>query len=169
MKKTPEVIHRIETIMMHETAGDPISALKWTRRTTAKIAAELQSLGIQVSDRTVAGLLKQMGFSLRVNHKNLSGGSHPDRDAQFSKIAKLRVRCAARRLPVISVDTKKKELVSTFKNQGAKWDREPLLVTTKTSAPARRRSRRTLLCVRLAGQPWHTVRRHLLRHPRVRG
>lgn len=51
--------------MKHETAGDPMSGLKWTRRTTAKIAAELQSLGIQVSDRTVAGLLKQMGFSLR--------------------------------------------------------------------------------------------------------
>ena len=127
-KKTPEVIPRIEAIMKHETAGDPMSALKWTRRTTAKIAAELQSLGIQVSDRTVAGLLKQMGFSLRVNHKKLSGSSHPDRDAQFSQIAKLRERCAARCLPVISVDTKKKELVGAFKNQGAKWDREPVLV-----------------------------------------
>ena len=114
--------------MKHETAGDPMSALKWTRRTTARIAAELQSLGIQVSDRTVAGLLKQMGFSLRVNHKKLSGSAHPDRDAQFSQIAKLRERCTARCLPVISVDTKKKELVGAFKNQGAKWDREPVLV-----------------------------------------
>ena len=114
--------------MKHETAGDPMSGLKWTRRTTAKIAAELQSLGIQVSDRTVAGLLKKMGFSLRVNHKKLSGSSHPDRDAQFSQIAELRERCAAKCLPVISVDTKKKELVGAFKNQGAKWDREPVLV-----------------------------------------
>lgn len=104
--------------MKHETAGDPMSGLKWTRRTTAKIAAELQSLGIQVSDRTVAGLLKKMGFSLRVNHKKLSGNSHPDRDAQFSRISELRERCAAECLPVISVDTKKKELVGTFKNQG---------------------------------------------------
>ncbi len=114
--------------MKHETAGDPMSALKWTRRTTAKIAAELQSIGIQVNDRTVAGLLKKMGFSLRVNHKKLSGSSHPNRDAQFSRIAELREHCAAERLPVISVDTKKKELVGAFKNQGAKWDREPVLV-----------------------------------------
>jgi hypothetical protein len=86
--------------MKHETAGDPMSGLKWTHRTTAKIAAELQSLGIQVSDRTVAGLLKQMGFSLRVNHKKLSGSAHPDRDAQFSQIAALRERCTTKCLPV---------------------------------------------------------------------
>ena len=114
--------------MKHETAGDPMSGLKWTRRTTAKIAAELQSLGIQVSARTVAGLLTDMGFSLRVNHKKLSGSSHPDRDAQFARITELRERCAAEHLPVISVDTKKKELVGVFKNAGAKWDREPVLV-----------------------------------------
>jgi len=114
--------------MKHETAGDPMSGLKWTRRTTAKIAAELHAFGIQVSDRTVAGLLKKMGFSLRVNHKKLSGSSHPDRDAQFSRIAELREHCATEHLPVISVDTKKKELIGTFKNQGTKWDREPVLV-----------------------------------------
>lgn len=114
--------------MKHETAGDPMSGLKWTRRTTAKIAAELQSLGIQVSARTVAGLLTDMGFSLRVNHKKLSGSSHPDREAQFAHIAELRERCAAEDLPVISVDTKKKELVGVFKNAGAKWDREPVQV-----------------------------------------
>ena len=114
--------------MKHETAGDPMSGLKWTRRTTAKIAAELQSLGIQVSARTVAGLLTGMGFSLRVNHKKLSGSSHPERDAQFARIAELREHCAAEHLPVISIDTKKKELVGVFKNAGAKWDREPVLV-----------------------------------------
>jgi len=114
--------------MKHETAGHPMSGLKWTRRTTAKIAAELHSLGIQISDRTVAGLLKKMGFSLRVNHKKLSGSSHPNRDAQFYRIAKLRESCAAKHLPVISVDTKKKELIGAFKNQGTKWDREPVLV-----------------------------------------
>ena len=74
------------------------------------------------------GLLKKRGFSLRVNHKKLSGNSHPDRDAQFSQITELRERCAAKCLPIISVDTKNKELVGTFKNQGAKWDREPVLV-----------------------------------------
>jgi len=114
--------------MKHETAGDPMSALKWTRRTTTKIAAELHELGIELSDRTVAALLKKMGFSLRVNHKKLAGASHPHRDAQFNRIAELRERAAAENTPLISVDTKKKELVGTFKNPGAKWDREPVLV-----------------------------------------
>jgi hypothetical protein len=119
---------RIEQLMEHESAGDPISGLKWTQRTTAKIAAELHSLGIEVSPRTVARLLKKMGFSLRVNHKKLSGAAHPQRDAQFARIAELRERCAAEHIPVISVDTKKKELVGVFKNSGAKWDRAPVLV-----------------------------------------
>ena len=114
--------------MKHETAGDPMTGLKWTRRTTGKIAAELRSLGIEVSDRTVAKLLKDMGFSLRVNHKKLPGVDHPDRDAQFARIAELRERCAAENEPAISIDTKKKELVGEFKNPGAKWDREPELV-----------------------------------------
>ncbi len=114
--------------MKHETAGDPMSGLKWTCRTTAKIAAKLQSLGIKVSVRAVAGLLKKMGFSLRVNHKKLCGSSHPDRDAQFARIAELREQRAAEHLPVISVDTKKKELIGVFKNAGAKWDRDPVLV-----------------------------------------
>jgi len=114
--------------MKHETAGDPMSGLKWTRRTTAKIAAELQSVGIHVSAKTVARLLTEMGFSLRVNHKKLAGSAHPDRDAQFARIAELRESCAAEHLPIISVDTKKKELVGVFKNAGTKWDREPVLV-----------------------------------------
>lgn len=122
------MIAQIEELMEHETAGDPMSGLKWTRRTTAKIAAQLQSLGIQVGARKVAGLLKRMGFSLRVNHKKLAGSSHPDRDAQFARTAKLRKRCSAEHQPVISIDTKKKELVGVFKNAGAKWDKEPVLV-----------------------------------------
>ena len=114
--------------MKHDTAGDPMSGLKWTRRTTTKIASELRELGIEVSDRTVAALLKKMGFSLRVNHKKIAGASHPYRDAQFNRITELRERGAADNTPVISVDTKKKELVGAFKNPGAKWDREPVRV-----------------------------------------
>ena len=114
--------------MAAETAGDPMTGLKWTRRTTARIAAELRSLGIEVCPRTVARLLRTMGFALRVNHKKRAGASHPDRDAQFQHIAGLRRRCAAENLPIVSVDTKKKELVGNFKNPGAKWDRTPRLV-----------------------------------------
>ena len=114
--------------MQHDTAGDPMTGLKWTHRTTAKIAAELASVGIEISDRTVAKLLKKMHFSLRVNHKKLSGASPEDRDSQFAYIADLRESFAAEGLPVISVDTKKRELVGRCKNGGAAWDREPIPV-----------------------------------------
>ena len=114
--------------MTHDTAGDPMTGLKWTRRTTAKIAAALASMGIEVSDRTVAKLLKKMGFSLRVNHKKLSGASPEKRDAQFTCIAELRESFAAQGLPIISVDSKKRELVGRFKNQGKSWERQPVLV-----------------------------------------
>ena len=118
----------IAHLMDHETAGDPLSGLKWTRRTTAKVAAELGKLGTDICARTVARVLKKMGFSLRVNHKKRAGASHPNRDDQFQHIAELRERCAVENTPVISVDTKKKELVGAFRNPGAKWDRSPELV-----------------------------------------
>ena len=114
--------------MQHDTAGDPMGGLKWTRRTTAKIAAELSLLDIQVSDRTVAKLLKQMDFSLRVNHKKLSAASPVGRDAQFTHIAEVRERFASQGLPLISIDTKKKELVGRFKNAGASWACQPVQV-----------------------------------------
>lgn len=114
--------------MQYDTAGDPMTGLKWTRRTTAKIARELQALGIVVSDRTVAKLLKQMDYSLRVNHKKLAESSSEQRDAQFARIALLREQCAAEGLPLISVDTKKKELVGQFKNPGVAWCDKPVLV-----------------------------------------
>jgi hypothetical protein len=122
------VIACIAKLMEHDIAGDPMTGLKWTRRTTAKVAAELQRLDIHVSDRTVARLLKQMGFALRVNHKKLSGACPENRDAQFTQIAEVRERFAARGLPLISIDTKKKELVGRFKNAGASWERKPVLV-----------------------------------------
>lgn len=114
--------------MKHDTAGDPITGLKWTHRTTAKIALELRSLGIQVSANTVAKLLNELGFSLRVNHKKKSNGSHQDRDAQFACIKVLRERCVANRIPLISVDTKKRELVGLFKNSGRAWNQAPVEV-----------------------------------------
>jgi hypothetical protein len=114
--------------MQHDVAGEPMKSLKWTRRTTAKIADELGSIGIQVSPRTVARLLEKMDYSLRVNHKKLSSGSKADsqkRDAQFAKIAEIRERCAAEGIPLISADAKKKENVGRFKNDGTCWAREP--------------------------------------------
>ncbi len=114
--------------MKHDTAGDPMTGLKWTRRTTEKIACELKGLGVNVSAKTVGRLLKQLGFSLRANHKKLCGATSEDRDAQFAHIAELRERFAALGCPIISVDTKKRELVGLFKNAGQAWNREPMLV-----------------------------------------
>ncbi len=114
--------------MEHETAGDPMTGLKWTRRTTRKLSEQLRCVGICVSPRTVARLLKGLGFSLRVNHKKLSRASHPDRDQQFRYIQKQRGLFAAEQLPIISVDTKKKELIGNFKNPGRTWETSPTLV-----------------------------------------
>ncbi len=115
-------------MMEYETAGDPVTGLKWTKKTTEKIAEQLRKLGIQVSANTVASLLKKMGFSLRVNNKNLSGQSPEERNEQFVQIADIRELCAAEGKPIISVDAKKRELVGRFKNPGAAWSQQPVAV-----------------------------------------
>lgn len=93
-----------------------------------KIANLLNDCGIGVSPNTVARLLHQMGYSLRVNHKKLPGDCSPDRDQQFRYIADLRQQFEHQGLPMISIDTKKRELVGNFKNPGCRWDRSPRLV-----------------------------------------
>ena len=114
--------------MEHDTAGDPMTGLKWTRRTTEKIADELRGLGIEVCANTVARLLKDLEYRLRVNHNKLKRGSPPDRDAQFNYIAAQREIFARADLPIISIDAKKRELVGNFKNQGTTWRQTPTLV-----------------------------------------
>ncbi|MBK8977641.1 MAG: ISAzo13 family transposase [Planctomycetes bacterium] len=127
-KETPQLIGAIEKLLIHDTAGDPITGLKWTRRTTRKIAKELARGGIRVPGNTVARILHSLGFSLRVNHKKLARRSPPNRDRQFRHIARLRDVFQRRGLPVLSVDTKKKELVGQFKSPGAIWAMAPTLV-----------------------------------------
>ena len=114
--------------MRHDTAGDPITGVKWSRRTTRKIAEQLAALDIAVSKNTVGRLLKDMDFKLRVNRKQIASTKNPDRNQQFLYMGQQRERFACQGLPVISVDTKKKEQIGNFKNTGAKWDREPVLV-----------------------------------------
>ena len=114
--------------MQPATAGDPITGLKWTRKTTAKVSDELHKLDIEVSPRTVARLLDNLDYRLRVNHKKLSRGSMRTRDLrnqQFLYIEEMRRSFAEKGRPVISVDTKKKELIGAFKNPGAAWSRVP--------------------------------------------
>ena len=97
--------------MRHDTAGDPMTGVKWSRRTTRNIAAELGTVGITVSKNTVGRLLKEMYFKLRVNRKQIASTKNPERNQQFLHIGMQREYFAAQSLPVISVDAKKKELV----------------------------------------------------------
>ena len=122
------MIAAIEQTLLPDTAGDPITGIRWTRRTTGKIATALATLGIQVGARTVARILKDLGYRLRVNHKRVAAGSGPDRDQQFNYIASQRVKFAQRGLPIVSIDTKKRELVGNFKNSGNSWERSPQAV-----------------------------------------
>jgi hypothetical protein len=114
--------------MAHDTACDPVSGVKWTRRTTEKVADELASGGIDVSPNTVGKLLKGLGYRLRSNAKKLNRTKDPGRDAQFAYIATMRETFAQGGLPVVSVDAKHRELVGDFKHPGATWDSEPALV-----------------------------------------
>ena len=102
-----------------------MTGLRWSRRTTTTIAEELAQLGIAVSPNTVARLLHDMGYSLRVNQKQISTSSSPNRNLQFQYLAELRYRFQRRHLPIVSVDSKKRELVGNFKNPGRRWESAP--------------------------------------------
>src|ERR1700694_4597397 len=111
----------LEKLVDPLTRGDPESPLRWTCKSVRKLAAELQRLGHQTSHKMVAELLHEMGYSLQANSKLLEGASHADRDQQFHYINEKVGDHLQRRQPVISVDTKKKELVGDFKNNGREW------------------------------------------------
>jgi hypothetical protein len=115
-------------LLEHDTAGDPITGLRWTRKTPDRIAELLQQTDIPISANTVARLLHHLDYSLRVNRKQLATSSSPERDQQFDYISSLRHQFQRRDWPIISVDTKKRVLVGNFKNAGVKWDRSPVLV-----------------------------------------
>ncbi len=108
-------------IVEETTAGNPMSVLRWTNKSTEAIAMELTRRGHPISDRTVARMLDEMGYSLQLNRKQKEGSQHPDRDAQFRYINRQEASFRASGDPVISVDTKKKELVGAFKNGGRTW------------------------------------------------
>ena len=120
--------HRDSSGARHGRRAHHITGLKWTRKTTEKIAEVLQEIDIPVSANTVARLLYQMDFSLRVNRKQIATNSSTYRDQQFQHICSLRTRFQRQGLPIISVDSKKRELIGNFKNAGAKWDHAPVLV-----------------------------------------
>ena len=108
----------LENLIEPVSRGDPESPLRWTCKSTRRLADELMRKGHEVSHNLVAGLLHEMGYSLQANRKTLEGTSHPDRDAQFEYINNKAKEHQAIEQPVISVDTKKKELIGDFKNGG---------------------------------------------------
>ena len=117
----PGLLAALEALVDPVTRGHPESPLRWTCKSTGTLAAELKRQQHPVSDRTVAALLKAAGYSLQANRKTREGSSHEDRNAQFEHINQ-RVQAFQRREePVVSIDTKKKELVGEFKNGGQEW------------------------------------------------
>ena len=125
VEEADPAFHRDLVRMLEETtAGDPMSHLKWTNKSTRMMADELERKGHQVSHVTVARRLWEMGYSLQANVKTLEGPQHPDRDEQFRYINKLVSRFMRTKDPVLSVDTKKKELIGAFENRGRRWKRK---------------------------------------------
>jgi len=119
--KNPEVKKDIENILEENTAGDPMSYLKWTNKSTYTIAKELNSKGKNISEDTAGRIIKQLGYSLQLNVKSKESGSSEERDSQFRYINEQVKIFAKKNMPVISVDAKKKELVGNFKNNGRRW------------------------------------------------
>jgi hypothetical protein len=118
----PEVWPALEKLVDPITRGDPESPLRWTCKGTVALAGELfVQHGIEVNERTVAKLLRKHGYSLQAPNKSVEGTQHPDRNAQFEHINEKAQSCVERGVPVISVDTKKKELIGNFKNTGREW------------------------------------------------
>lgn len=117
----PALLQDLQSLVDPVTRGDPMSPLRWTTKSTTKLAEELRGMAHQVGPRTVASLLRHLGYSLQAPKKTLEGRQHPDRNAQFEHINARVQEFQDRAQPAISVDTKKKELVGDFKNGGREW------------------------------------------------
>jgi len=120
-EQDPTLLRDLEALVEPTTRGDPQSGLRWTCKSLRKLADELGRQGHQVSARKVGELLHEQGYSLQANRKTEEGSDHPDRDAQFGHINQLALDFQERGQPVVSVDTKKKELVGNFRNGGREW------------------------------------------------
>ncbi|UUZ62353.1 ISAzo13 family transposase [Polaromonas sp. P1-6] len=115
------LLDALDALVEPTSRGDPMSPLRWTCKSTTRLAQELNKMGHAVSQRTVCDLLARLNYSLQSTRKTHEGSHHPDRDAQFQHIAKAVAQFQRQRQPVISVDTKKKELIGDFKNGGREW------------------------------------------------
>jgi len=130
VEHNPALLTALEALVEPATRGDPMSPLRWTCKSTRQLAAALGQQGYTLRPPTVATLLYDLGYSLQANAKTREGASHPDRDRQFRYLNAYVKRYLHSQRPVISVDTKKKELVGSYKNAGQTWrpkgDPEPV-------------------------------------------
>ena len=121
LSRDATLMRDLEALVEPTTRGDPMSPLRWTCKSVRRLAQELKKQGHKPSHRMVAQLLQELGYSLQANAKRMEGGNHPDRNAQFEYISQKVREQQTLGNPVISVDTKKKELVGDFKNSGREW------------------------------------------------
>src|SRR5712691_5775992 len=119
------VLQALDALVEPTSRGDPVSPLRWTCKSTRKLEAELQAQGFHISHTKVGQFLKHLGYSLQSTRKRYEGTSHPDRDAQFEYINARVKEFQKRNQPVVSVDTKMKELVGNFSNRGREYQRKP--------------------------------------------
>jgi Rhodopirellula transposase DDE domain len=117
----PELLATLESLIEPTARGDPESMLRWTCKSTRRLASELTRMGHPVGRMTVSTLLHEAGYSLQADCKTREGSWHPDRDAQFRYIDRMVGKRLRKEQPAVSVDTKKKELVGDFKNNGREW------------------------------------------------
>src|SRR5215212_10392840 len=121
VERQPGLLAALDELVDPDTRGDPESPLRWTTKSTRHLAEALGAQGFQVSDDTVGRLLKHQGYRLQRTRKTLEGAQHPDRDAQFGYLNEQAREHLAAGQPVVSVDTKKKELVGNYANGGVEW------------------------------------------------
>ena len=132
-EKEPKVIDVLEKIMEPSTRGDPESPLRWTCKSVRNLCENLHENGYKIGKQTVANILHELDYSLQANRKTSEGKKdHPDRNEQFEFINKKSKSFLRRSVPVISVDTKKKELIGKYKNEGQEWEKKgnPIKVLT---------------------------------------
>lgn len=126
--KDPAIETALQSMLSEEIAGDPMGRQRWVRSSLRNLSRRLDEQGHKACTHTVARLLRKMGYSLQVAQKQRAGAAHPDRDKQFKYIAELKEQFRREGSPVISIDTKKKELIGNYRREGKNWRREPIEV-----------------------------------------
>jgi hypothetical protein len=126
--KDPAIEAALEGILSDEVAGDPMGRQRWVRTSVRNLSKLLTEQGHQIGHSVVARLLRKLGYSLQVNKKKQAGAQHPERDKQFKYIADSKAQFLREGLPVISIDTKKKELIGNYRREGKTWRKKPIEV-----------------------------------------